>query len=90
MTHVVNAETDIVCIEDSQYSQRPEGAFLSTLVLKVYSVHADKISLVDHRYHCQIGGLALAAAAVCGSVYSQPVHDRLIQSSRSKEGLGSS
>ena len=46
------------------------GAFRSILVLKVYSVHAHKILPVIHRYRSQTGALALATAAVCGSIYS--------------------
>lgn len=53
-----------------------QGAFRSPLVLQVYAVHANQILSVDHRCRAQIGALALAAAAVCGSVYLLQVQDK--------------
>ena len=47
------------------------GAFRSIFVLKAYSVHAHNISEVKHHYRSQIGGLALATAAVCGFTFSE-------------------
>lgn len=64
-----------------------QGAFRSILMLKVYSVHAYKILPVTHRYRSQIGALALATAAVCGSIYSSQVHNRIIHPSRSNMDL---
>ena len=66
------------CIKVSQ------GAFRSTLILNVYSVHARRIFTVEHRYRCQIGALALAAAAVCVFVYSTQfeVHTQITHLSR--------
>jgi hypothetical protein len=69
----------LTLIEDSR------GAFRSILVLKAYSMHAYNISTVEHRYRPQIGGLALATAAVCGFTFSESskVHGVIIHPSRS-------
>jgi hypothetical protein len=59
-----------------------KAAFHSLLILKVYSLHEHKISSVLPPYHCQFGALALATAAIGGSIYSSQVYNIIIYPSR--------
>ena len=51
--------------------------FRSDLVSQVFSVHIKKVIQEINRYDYQVGGLALAAVAVCGSLspLCKSIHD---------------